>query len=103
LRNVQLDVSLPPGAFDAALNPAWTAGAAADVASTIWPGQVSPGGTVSVQLLLPAAVTSGAVSVQVVSVTSGRHGEGAVPFPPTTVDLAAFNLNNPVQLQIPAA
>lgn len=100
LRNVLLLAAVPVGTAEVSQNGMWTAEAAPGSVGTIWPGQVNPGGTVSVQLVMPAGSASGPLRFSVGSVATGRHAEGPTPFPPSSVDIAAFNLAHVVELQL---
>ena len=100
LRNVQLVAAAPAGTVDDAHNSMWAASVPEGSLATIWPGQVNPGGTVKVQLVIPAGSAGAPLRFSVGSVASSRHAEGPTPFPPSSVDIAAFNLAHVVELRL---
>ncbi len=112
LRNVQITAAVPPGIeID---DERWGETDEKNLFATRWPGQVSPGGTVSVTLELgtdadtdpdtdpdpDTDAAAGAVVVTVSEVLTGRHAEGPTPFPASVVDLDEFNAESAVVIDL---
>jgi hypothetical protein len=100
-RNVRLLAVVPDGVGADSRNSVWSITDKPSTWATTWPGQVSPEGTVTVQLIVPAGTSGKLLRFAIGAVQVGRHPEGPIPFPPSSVDTVAFNKSHVVELLLP--